>query len=124
MPRRKRPETPPPENLTNDQQMEVLRRIKNHKDSRVRAYQDRKRLRLEWDRCSNHFYEKHLKTGEGKCDWARTFYNWIVNEVVFEDKRKKDKQREKPQYDLDKRTAGGNVVPIREVLEEISDDRK
>jgi hypothetical protein len=113
MPRKKTPETPPPDDLSPEQKKRLGKRIMASSDPAMRKYRDQVKLKRIVIKCLNHFHEKHLRTGRGKCDWERTVWNWIVNQIDFDDE---SGQVEKPQFNLAERSVSGNVISLEEIF--------
>ncbi len=115
MARKRKPETPPPEVLSKEDQKRVRKWALGHDESQIRLLCRRGPGGI-WDlveACLIHFREKD----EWKRDWALTCQNWVKNHVRWQHERKRS---EKPQHDLELRQGGkASVTHIGDILKDV-----
>jgi hypothetical protein len=123
MPVKKAPQTPAPDALTDEQRDRIRKWHANHKNPAVAAIPLSYKRKEESiasliDACLNH----HGAKGTQFTDWTRACMNWIENHVKFgirdKQRAKENYRTEHPQYELDSRSHGSNVVPIGDLIRE------
>ena len=115
MPRKRKPETPPPERLSGSDVTELRKWLDEHADHHIRA------LRRKGPGGAADLVEEclnwHRREDIWRRDWQATYRNWIKKHVRWQVERR---QTEKPQYDLASRESGpGSVTHISDVLRHV-----
>ena len=118
MPRKKQPETPPPEKVGREHWNKLVSWCDKHREPRIRALLDKGDSDLAWviEQC---LIKKRMKDVWHR-DWYSAYQNWVMMHIELDldiPYEKRRQRRERPVYDLDHRQATKDPMePLGDVV--------